>query len=41
MAVYLSKMAATMVGSTKYHDPSSSGSRDILFTRFHRLIMAK
>ena len=25
----------------KYHDPSSKGSSDILFTRFHRLIMAK
>ena len=24
----------------KYHDPSSSGSRDILFTSFH-LVMSK
>ena len=25
----------------KYHDPRSSGCPDILFTRFHRLIMQK
>ena len=25
----------------EYHDPSSSGSRDILFTSFHWVIMSK
>ena len=48
-AKYLRNFAKTLSGhlhlghnlSAKYHAPSSSGSPDILLTRFHRFTMQK
>ena len=46
-AKYLQNVCKMLIRSSrpylyvKYHDPSSNGSPDILFTRFHRFTMQK